>query len=165
MADAPGRPAGDQPVRRRTGDGQTQIGPTWEALIDRQIREAAEAGEFDNLPYQGEPLPNDDNPHAKDWGLAFRVLKNAGFAPPWIEADKEVRELLARRDAILARAATGSAPTTLARTRDRAALGELVTLINAAIARLNAEAPTDGQLRLPVALDKELARYDEACRR
>lgn len=165
MADGSGRRADEPPVRRRTADGQTQIEPSWEALIDRQIREAVAAGEFDNLPYQGEPLPNDDNPHAKAWGLAFRVLKNAGFAPPWIEADKEVRALLARRDAILASAAAGSAPTAIARTRDRAALGDLVTLISAAIARLNAEAPTDGQLRLPVALDTELARYDEACRR
>ena len=85
-----------------------QVGPDWETLIDRQIREAMEDGQFDNLPHQGEPLPNDDNPYAGELGLAFHVLLNAGVAPPWIEADKEVRELLGRRDAILARAATGT---------------------------------------------------------
>ena len=159
-------PPNDQPpVRRRDADGRWQVGSSWETLIDRQIREAAEAGEFDNLPFQGEPLPNDENPYAAEWGLAFKVLKNAGFAPPWIEADKEVRELLDRRDAILARAADGRAMTDIARRRDRAALERLVAEINRAITRVNAEAPSARQHRRPLVLDDELARLDEACRR
>lgn len=152
-------------VRRRDAEGRLQVGPAWETLIDRQIREAVEEGKFDNLPHQGEPLPDDDNPYAGDWGLAFHVLKNAGVAPPWIEADKEVRELLGRRDAILARAAAGSAPSAFARRRDHAALAELVARINASIARVNAEAPTDRQHRRPLVLADEIACYDEACRR
>jgi len=142
-----------------------QVGPDWESLIDRQIREAIAQGVFDNLPHQGEPLPNDDNPYAGDQGLAFHVLKNAGVAPPWIEADKEVRELIAKRDVILARAAAGPAPSSMARASDRAALEDLVTRINAAIARVNAQAPTHRQQRRPLAVDAELARYDEACNR
>ncbi len=142
-----------------------QVGPDWETLIDRQIREAIEDGRFDNLPHQGEPLPNDGNPLAGELELAFHVLKNAGVAPPWIEADKEVRELLERRDAILARAATGPAPSAIARRRDRAVLEELVTRINASIARVNAQAPTDRQQRRPLALAGEIARYEEACLR
>ena len=152
-------------VHRRGPDGRMQVGPDWETLIDRQIREAMEDGRFDNLPHQGERLPNDDNPYAGELGLAFHVLRNAGVAPPWIEADKEVRELLGRRDAILARAATGPAPSALARSRGRAALEELVPRINASIARVNAQAPTDRQQRRPLTLADELARYDEACRR
>ena len=145
----PGRPAGS----------------SGETLIERQIRQAIEEGKFDNLPHQGKPLPNDENPYAGEWGLAFHVLRNAGFAPPWIEADKEVRALLARRDAIVTRAASGSAPTEIGRRRDRSALERLVIEINASIARLNAEAPTLRQHRQPLALDAELARYDEACGR
>jgi hypothetical protein len=152
-------------VHRRGPDGKMQVGPDWETLIERQIREAMEAGEFENLPHQGEPLPNDDNPYAGDWNLAFRMLKNAGVAPPWIGADRHVRELLGRRDAILERAATGTRPTPVAHRRDRAALEGLVIAINAAIARLNAEAPTDRQHRRPLLVSEELARYDEACRR
>jgi hypothetical protein len=142
-----------------------QVGADWESLVDRQIREAMEEGQFDNLPFQGERLPNDDNPYAGDVGLAFHVLRNAGIAPPWIEADKEVRELLARRDAIIARASGDVPPSTVAQRRDRAALEDLVTRINAAIGRLNAEAPTDRQHRRPLAVAGEIARYDEACRR
>ncbi len=142
-----------------------EVGPDWETLIERQIREATEEGKFDNLPHQGERLPNDENPYAGEWGLAFHVLKNYGAAPPWIEADKEVRGLLEKRDAILSRAVAGPAPAPFTRRRDRAALEDLVTRLNAAIARLNAEAPTDRQHRRSLALAEELARYDEACRR
>jgi hypothetical protein len=152
-------------VHRRGPDGRMDVGPDWETLIDRQIREAMEDGRFDDLPFKGEPLPNDENPYAGDWSLAFRVLKNYGAAPPWIEADKEVRALLEQRDAIVLRAATGAPPTPLARRRDGAALEDLVTRINAAIARVNAEAPTDRQHRRPLALADELARYEAACRR
>lgn len=162
MPDAPdNRPL----VHRRRPDGRMEIGPDWETLIDRQIREAMAEGQFDNLPFQGEPLPNDDNPYAGDANLAYHVLKNAGVAPPWIESDKVVREILAKRDAILERAARGEAPSDLTRRRDRAALEALVTGINAAIARVNAEAPTDRQHRRPIAVAEILTRYDEACLR
>ena len=157
---------GDEPFDVPPGtDPQRQLGAGRETLLDRQIREAAEAGRFDNLPHQGKPLPNDENPYAADWGLAFHVLKNAGFAPPWIEADKDVREALGRRDAILARAASGPAPSEPARRRDRLELERLVIQANAAIARLNAEAPTTRQHRRALVLADELDRYDDACRR
>ena len=136
-------------------------GSSRETLIERQIRQAIDEGKFDNLPHQGKPLPNDENPYAGEWGLAFRVLRNAGFAPPWIEADKEVRVLLARRDAIFARASSGPAPSESAQRRDRLALERLVTEVNASIARVNAEAPTTGQHRRRLALADELARYDQ----
>ena len=148
-------------VHRRDAEGRMQVGPDWETLIERQIREAMEAGQFNDLPYQGEPLPNDDNPYAGEWGLAWHLLRNAGVAPPWIEADKEVRRLLERRDAIVTRGASAS-PT--GRRRDRAELERLVVEANAAIARLNAEAPTDGQRRRPLELEQELARYEDAPR-
>ena len=158
--------AGEQgPARHHGHDTQRHVGSFGETLLERQIREAVEEGRFDNLPYAGKPLPNDENPYAADWGLAFHVLRNAGFAPPWIEADKEVRALLARRDGILARVASGPAPSEPARRHDRRALEHLVTEINAAIARVNAEAPTARQHRRPLVVADELARYDQACRR
>lgn len=152
-------------VHRKTADGETQVAASWESLIDRQICEAMDEGKFDNLPFQGEPLPSDENPYAGDRALAFHVLKNAGVAPPWIEADKEVRELVAKREAIFARAAAGAPPSTFARQRDRRALEELVIAISRAIARVNAEAPTDRQHRRPLTVADELAAYDAACRR
>jgi DnaJ-like protein len=131
--------------------------PSREALIDRQIREAQEAGEFDNLPHQGQRLPLEDDSAAGEWALAFRMLKSANFAPPWIEADKEVRALLARRERLHLRAARSSAIT---RQRDRDELAQIVRDANAAIARLNHEAPTARQHRRPLDLDAELAALE-----
>jgi hypothetical protein len=152
-------------VHRRGPDGRMEVGPDWETLIERQIREAMAEGRFDDLPHRGEPLPDDENPYAGDWGLAYHVLRTAQVAPPWIEADKEVRGLLDQRDAILARAARGAAPSAIARRRDRGALEALVVAINAAVAHLNAEAPTDRQHRRPLVMADELASYEAACRR
>ena len=153
-----------RPATHRAPDGRRLVAPTWESLIERQLREAREEGKFDDLPHQGRPLPLDDDPYAGDWSMAFRMLRNAGAAPPWIEADKEVRRLLERRDALLARAAaTTGSPA--ARRRDRQALETFVVEVNAAIARLNAEAPTDRQHRRPLDLAAELARLDAAASR
>ena len=150
-----------KPPNRIDEHGQRQVAPTWESLVDRQIREAMEDGRFDDLPHQGEPLPVEDETYAGDWALAFRMLRNAGVAPPWIEADKEVRELLARRDALVTRAGASSS---FGRERDRAALERLIVQINAAVARLNAEAPTTRQHRAPLRLEVELTRFDDAAR-
>jgi DnaJ homologue, subfamily C, member 28, conserved domain len=133
--------------------------PAREKLIDRQIREAQEAGAFDGLPHQGEPLPLVDDTAAGDWALAYRMLKGASFAPPWIETDKEVRALLARRDAILERAPRSSA---IGQRRDERELREVVGEANRAIFRLNHEAPTIRQHRQQLDLASELARLAAA---
>lgn len=128
--------------------------PAREKLIDRQIREAMNEGKFDDLPHQGEKLPIVEDSAAGDWALAYRMLKGASFAPPWIETDKEVRALLARRDAIIERAPRSS---DIGRRRDERELRDVVTAANAAVFRLNHEAPTARQHRPLLDLDKELA--------
>ena len=146
------------PVERRNADGSRQVGPSWESLVERQIREAAEEGAFRDLPYQGQPLPIEDDSAAGEWAMAHLILRNAGAAPPWIEADKEVRRQLARRDELLARPRR---TTDAGRARERAELTALVRLINDAIARVNAEAPTVRQHRLPLDLETELGRLNQ----
>jgi hypothetical protein len=133
--------------------------PTRESLIDRQIREAREAGAFDDLPFRGERIPLEDDSAAGDWALAHHILKNAHMVPPWIATDQEVRDLLARRDAILARAPHSSA---LGRERDRRELRTVVEAANRAIAILNNEAPTDRQHRRRLDPDAELAALARA---
>ena len=132
--------------------------------MERQLREAMDEGKFDDLPFQGERIPFDDDAMAGDWALALHMLRNAGVAPPWIEADKEVRTLLDRLEALLARAARSSG-SVAGRRRDRATLEALVRRANDAIARLNAEAPPDRQHRRPLDLDHGLARLDAAADR
>ncbi len=133
--------------------------PARESLVDRQIREAQESGAFDDLPYRGQRIPLEDDSAAGEWALAHHILKNAHMVPPWVETDREVRDLLTRRDAILARAPRSSA---IGRERDGAELRRLVEDANRAIAILNSEAPTDRQHRRLLVLDLELAALARA---
>ena len=75
----------------------------WESAIDRQIREAMERVAFDNLPGKGKPLDLTPNPYAADQEMAFKILKDAGCAPEWIELDKAIRERLDKARAALVR--------------------------------------------------------------
>ena len=76
----------------------------WESLIDKKIREAMERGEFDNLEGQGEPIDLSENPYEDpDWRTAHRMLRNAGFAPSWIEERKDIDAELAVARSNLAR--------------------------------------------------------------
>ncbi|RMF32685.1 MAG: DUF1992 domain-containing protein [Chloroflexi bacterium] len=64
----------------------------WRLLVEERIREAQEAGLFDNLPGAGRPIRWEDESMVEpDWRLAFRLLRQHGFAPDWIEMDKAIR--------------------------------------------------------------------------
>ncbi|EKY3194070.1 DUF1992 domain-containing protein [Cronobacter turicensis] len=57
---------------------------------ERHILEAQQKGEFDNLPGSGEPLTLDDDSHLDpELRVGYRLLKNAGYLPPELEARKE----------------------------------------------------------------------------
>jgi hypothetical protein len=141
--------------QRREPDGSRQVGPSWESLVERQIRQAMDDGAFDDLPHAGARLPLEDDAAAGEWAMAFRILRNAGVAPPWIEADKEVRTHLAALERLLDRAVV---LTPAARGRLRREAAAMVDAANRAIARLNAEAPTDRLHRRPLDRDEVLDR-------
>lgn len=145
--------------QRRDAEGRRQTAHSWESLVERQIREAMDQGAFDDLPYQGERLPLEDDASAGEWAMAHRMLRNAGAAPPWIESDKEARRLLGELDSLLARAPS---LTPARRSRARSDLARIVADANRAITRVNSEAPTDRQHRRPLDLVAETARLDQA---
>jgi hypothetical protein len=122
----------------RDPDGTVHYGPTGERWADRLIREAQERGEFDDLPHRGEPLPLPDETYAGDMALAYHMLRNAGVAPPWIEAARDLDRILDEREALLERA-TGA--SSLGAHGYRRRLGELVAAANRAIGTINAEGP------------------------
>jgi DnaJ homolog subfamily C member 28 len=77
----------------------------WEPLIDKIIRESMERGEFDNLSGSGEPIDLKENPFEDpDMRMAHRLLRNAGFAPAWIEERKDIDAEFQRARATLLRA-------------------------------------------------------------
>lgn len=67
-----------------------------DALAEARIEEAIAQGVFDNLPGAGRPLMLDDDRLVPE-GLraAYRILMNAGFAPPEVETRREIAHLFA----------------------------------------------------------------------
>ena len=63
----------------------------WGSFVDKQIREAMEQGEFDNLKGEGKPLDLPDNPHEEEgkWA-AHHLLKENNFTLPWIAKRQEI---------------------------------------------------------------------------
>lgn len=71
--------------------------PAYETLIEQRIREAAERGEFDNLPGAGKALALDDDLLVpEEVRVAHRILKNAGYVPPEAQQISEINQLIAQ---------------------------------------------------------------------
>jgi Domain of unknown function (DUF1992) len=72
-------------------------------IAEAKIQKAMERGQFDALPGRGRPLKFDDMsgvpPHLR---LGYKILRNAGVAPPEVELRREVyrldREIETTRD-------------------------------------------------------------------
>jgi hypothetical protein len=66
---------------------------TW---VERQIREAAERGEFDNLPGAGQPIADLDKPHDELWWVKDKLRReHLSYLPPTIALRKEAEHALA----------------------------------------------------------------------
>lgn len=87
MNDKPNQKSDEEPTQPRRRINRFE----YETTIDQQIREAMERGDFDNLRGAGKPQNLNRDPGVpEDWELAFNLLKNAGYAPDWIETRKQV---------------------------------------------------------------------------
>jgi hypothetical protein len=88
------------PIRR---EGNTiEAGSSWADIVERKIQDAMERGLFDNLKGLGKPLEIDENPYEGEWRLAFKILRNAGAAPAWIELGREIEAELASLERLMA---------------------------------------------------------------
>ena len=88
----------------------------YESWVDRQIREATERGEFDNLPGAGRPLPGLNGRDDEDWWIkGFLERERIPMPlPASLALRKEVTDL----------------PETLAGVRDEAEVRRLVEDLN-----------------------------------
>lgn len=73
---------------------------TW---IDSVIRKAQQEGLFDDLEGSGRPINWEDESLVDgEWVVAFRIMREHGFAPAWIELHKEIgKEIEKAREAVL----------------------------------------------------------------
>ncbi|WP_431041600.1 DUF1992 domain-containing protein [Streptomyces sp. P1-3] len=70
-------------------------GVSFESWTDRQIREAAERGEFADLPGFGKPLPGLDRPRDENWWIKEKLRReNVSFLPPALALRKEAEDAL-----------------------------------------------------------------------
>jgi hypothetical protein len=65
-------------------------------IVEERIQAAMACVEFDHLPGAGKPLQLDDERMIPEHlRMAYRILKNAGFIPPELEALQEINQLQA----------------------------------------------------------------------
>lgn len=70
-------------------------GAGWESWIDRQVREAEERGEFDDLPGAGKPIPDLDKPLDVMWWVKDKLRREGlTYMPPSVALRKEANDAL-----------------------------------------------------------------------
>jgi DnaJ homologue, subfamily C, member 28, conserved domain len=70
-------------------------GVGFETWVERQLREAAERGAFDDLPGAGKPIPDLDKPHDELWWVRQKLRReNLSYLPPTIALRKQAEEAL-----------------------------------------------------------------------
>ena len=122
------------------------LGTGFESWIESQIRVAAEAGAFDNLPGAGKPLPDNLGDPYERWAkqLAEREGVSLAILPASLELVRKAREELAG----------------IAKLDDEAAVRRRLAALNAEIAKFNAtvvEGPPTSLATLDV--DQALMRW------
>jgi hypothetical protein len=117
---------------------------TW---VERQIREATERGEFDDLPGAGKPIPDLDEPHDELWWVKGKLRReHFAYLPPTVALRKEAEAALEAAD----RAATEDE------------VRQIVAAINRKIADGNRKAASGPPLNLtPFDADRVVRRWRE----
>lgn len=148
-------------------------------VIERKIRKAQEEGKFRNLQNEGAALDLSENPFEDpEMRVAYKVLSNAGYCPPWIdlmkEIDADMAEAARARDQYraqrerqmrnvhrgsVARFAELIAEIDAGRDRALARQEKRWAEINKQINHLNATVPIEGLRRIPIRIDRERERF------
>lgn len=66
----------------------------FEQLAEERILAAMQRGDFEDLSGTGKPLPDEDlSMVPEELRMAYRILKNAGFAPPEMVLRRQINRL------------------------------------------------------------------------
>jgi hypothetical protein len=141
----------------------------WVAIVaDRKIKEAMDAGEFDDLEGKGQPINLDDDPFTSvEQRVANRLLKNYKALPEWIQIGQDIEK---ETDALAPARERGLRAIRYARndaTRERAAARlrldyrDRVDFINTMILKYNYITPRAAQRAFrPLPLKQEMERLE-----
>ncbi|MGE5454605.1 MAG: DnaJ family domain-containing protein [Methylocystaceae bacterium] len=83
----------EEQIKEKAGQvrGVARYMSSIEELVEEQIKKAREKGAFDNLENKGKPIYLPDNPfEPPELRMGFKMLKDAGFAPYWVEVGKDI---------------------------------------------------------------------------
>ena len=71
-------------------------GVGFQSWVERQIQDAMERGEFDNLPGAGKPIADLDKPHDELWWVKDKLRReNLSYLPATLALRKEAEDALA----------------------------------------------------------------------
>jgi len=71
---------------------ETPTQDRWLNVVEQQVAEAIQQGDFENLPGQGKPLDfSDDSLVPDDQRLAYKLLKNNDLTPTWIGERSDIQ--------------------------------------------------------------------------
>jgi len=91
---------------RKEDDFRSKSIEDWDDWIEKEIRDSMARGEFSNLPGHGKPIRIESNPFDPGMDMAFSRLKNAGYAPTWMELDRQITAARADLNDFLQRSGT-----------------------------------------------------------
>jgi DnaJ family protein C protein 28 len=129
----------------------------WESIAERKIREAMEAGAFENLPSKGKPIPLDQDPFEDpDLRIAHHLLRVNGFAPPWIEEAREIDHVSGMLRAGLEDARRRHAVTSPSWQRALDGFRSEARGLNARILAYNLKSPSTQLHKLPLDVEAEI---------
>ncbi|MFE3129833.1 DUF1992 domain-containing protein [Streptomyces hydrogenans] len=123
-------------------------GVSFESFVDKQIREAAERGDFSGLAGFGKPLPDEAAPYDELWWVKQKMHREGmAVLPPALQLRKEAED------------AAEAVAAAVSESQVRRILGEINTKIAEALRRPPAGPP----LHLtPFDVEAELTRWREA---
>lgn len=141
----------------------------FDLVVDNKIKEAIEAGLFDNLPGEGKPLNLSENPHEPAvWRVAYKMLHDQGFTLPWIAERKEIEESLEKAVKLLRQAHQETHrvkdPDVWARAdwqKAHAAFNESIHQLNKRIRDYNLQTPSSAVQRALIDSEAEIAKVQQ----
>ena len=139
-----------------------------ESMAEKMLREAIESGEFDNLPGKGKPIDLSENPFEDpDLRVVHKLLRDAGFAPAWIEERKDIDAEFELARTTLSRAwvlykPTGRSSNVAAWERNVQEFRGKIAELNSRIKIYNLKAPAAVFHRRVIDADKVIEEIKEA---